>query len=150
MRLCSLPKNYCVSTVHNRYPGMKTDIYADALIAMTERGANPKEAVAAFKRYAEARGMHGVMARLPAILDRRESAHKRRHEVAVSVAHERDAAHAKREAAEQMKELGVDTHAVHVRLDDTLIGGWRMEAHNTLIDNSFKKHLMSLYASIIR
>ena len=129
---------------------MKTEIYAEALIAMTEGGASPKEAVATLARYTDVRGIQGIMKRLPAILHRHALAHAREREVVLSVARERDAAHAKSEITELGKDLGADIHAVRVAVDDSLIGGWRLTTRNMLVDNSFKKQLSTIYSRITR
>ncbi len=33
----------------------------------------------------------------------------------------------------------------NVQIDSDLIGGWRMESGEHLIDNSYKKHLLTIY-----
>jgi hypothetical protein len=125
---------------------MKSEIYTEALLGMVERGKTPKEAVHALAKHLEARGMKGALQGLGSALKRREAAEKRRNEVAIEVAAHSQSAHAKKEAAEHLKDLGVDD--VVIREDDTLIGGWRLVGKGVLVDNSFKKHLLSFYKQL--
>jgi F0F1-type ATP synthase delta subunit len=44
-----------------------------------------------------------------------------------------------------LKEMGVSPKDIAVQLDESLIGGWRLEGRERLVDASFKKDLLSLY-----
>ncbi|MBI4068259.1 hypothetical protein HY413_02525 [Candidatus Kaiserbacteria bacterium] len=128
---------------------MKTEHFADALMGMTARGTTAKEAVHTLMSYLEARGMKNALSTLPALLERKAMRERRRNEVVMDVVHHHNAPHAKKEAAQYLVPLGVDPHDVHIRENDDLIGGWRLTGKGVLVDNSFKKHLLSLYRRII-
>ena len=112
--------------------------YAQALWKAIENGKDPKEAVAAMVQILKTQGRMELLPRIKRALVRlaaREAATRPR----IYVAHEKDAKHA-------LAKSGVDHADVHV--DPTLIGGWRLEAGDSLVDNSFKKSLLSIYSNV--
>lgn len=129
---------------------MKTELYAGAVIEMTKRGAIAKEAVHTLAKHLERRGMANAMRRLRGSLEKKALAEGRRSTVVLEVADHHHGAMAKKEAAEQIKALGATADDVTVREDDSLIGGWRLMGKGTLVDNSFKKQLLSFYKQITR
>ena len=51
---------------------------------------------------------------------------------------------AKREAKELLEKIGA-AKDVDVKIDESLIGGWRLEGKGMLVDRSFKKSLLEMY-----
>ncbi len=112
--------------------------YAQALWKSVQNGKTPKEAVAALMEILKRQGRIELMPRIQRaftrLVDQNRSTRSR-----VFVAHEKD-------AKEAFAASGVDE--ADVCIDETLIGGWRLESADTLVDNSFKKHLLSIYSSV--
>jgi F0F1-type ATP synthase delta subunit len=112
--------------------------YAHALLEVIQKGMDPKKAVESLKDMLHRQGRLELLPRVARALlriDERERATRPRVYVA-------DQSHARRAFAES----GVSEADVCV--DETLIGGWRLEDGERLIDNSFKKHLLSIYSAI--
>ena len=112
--------------------------YAHALLEAIHKGMDSKKAVESLKNMLERQGRLELLPRIVHALrriDEREKATRPRVYVA-------DEEHAKKAFAES----GVSEADVCV--DQTLIGGWRVEDRERLIDNSFKKHLLSIYSNI--
>ena len=126
----------------------KAQQYAAALVHMVQKGATPHAAVQSLAHYLELRGMKNIYKRLPAFLSRLEAAHKGKNDVVLSVAQAHAGAHAKKEAQEHLASFGIEAHDVHVREDESLIGGWRLQGRGLVVDNSFKKHLLSFYEKL--
>ena len=119
--------------------------YAQALWQMIESGIKPKEAVTKIREALDRRGRLSVLPKVGRAFARiavRESAKRA---VVLSVAREKDAAGAKREMKDIFREMGVEAGDVEARLDETLIGGWRLEGRERLHDASYKKSLLSIY-----
>ena len=125
---------------------MKPELYADALVAMVKKGAEPAHAVKSLAEHLEACGKSGMLRRLPATLARKGIAAQRGECVVLEVAHEKDVHRAKQEATILYGSVGGTT----VRHDESIVGGWRLVGQNTLIDNSFKRHLLDFYRQLTR
>lgn len=124
---------------------MKSDVYADALIALVERGVTPKHAVKSLASYLQIRSKEGMLRNLKLPLLRRGLALARKETDVLEIARESDASRAKKEVAGRW---GKQAGPV-VRTDESLVGGWRLVAGSTLVDNSFKKHLLRFYKQIV-
>lgn len=110
--------------------------YAQALWKSIEKGHDAKQAVASLH---ESLKKHGRVELMPRILRAfkklaESEASKRRNKI--WVARESDAVQA-------MKESGVQEADVCV--DETLIGGWRLEQKEVLVDASHKRMLLDIY-----
>lgn len=128
---------------------MKIEHYGDAVLEMAKR-TTAKEAVHALAKHLERRGMEGAMRHLRGTLEKKTIAEVRRNRAVLEVADRHHAAHAKKEAAEHLAAMGISADAVEVREDDSLVGGWRLMGKSALVDNSFKKQLLSFYKQITR
>ena len=119
--------------------------YAEALMKLIEGGMQPKKAV---RSLAESLQRAGRLALLPKIcrafarLTERTAA---KQTVTLSVAREKDIRKALTQAKDALKQLGTKSGDVVSRVDDTLIGGWRLEGRERLVDTSWKKDLLSIY-----
>jgi F0F1-type ATP synthase delta subunit len=109
--------------------------YAQAIWKAVENGKSPKEAVSAVVEMLKKQGRAELLPRIGRALSRLAAA-KSANNARVFVAHERD-------AKEAFKQSGVDEADIIV--DETLIGGWRLEDRDTLVDASFKKMLLDMY-----
>jgi F0F1-type ATP synthase delta subunit len=109
--------------------------YAQALWKSIQKGTDPKEAVASLVRILKDESRLELLPRIRLAI-KRIAAREKNMRPRMYIAHEKDAKHA-------LAQGGVHDADVHV--DATLIGGWRLETSETLIDNSFKKALLGIY-----
>jgi F0F1-type ATP synthase delta subunit len=121
------------------------ETYAQALWQMIEGGMQPKKAVHALVESVKAHGRDALLRRIAKAFERIAARQMKKNALVVSVAHEKDANKAKREAKEILEKIGTDSKDLEVKVDETLIGGWRLEGAGTLVDNSFKKSLLDMY-----
>jgi F0F1-type ATP synthase delta subunit len=119
--------------------------YAQALWQMIEGGTSPKKALDAMVASLKSRGREALLPRIARAFERLAEREMRKNTVVVSVAKEKDASTAKREAKELLEEIGADTKDLDVKIDESLIGGWRIEGRGVLADRSFKKSLLEMY-----
>src|SRR3989338_11512522 len=101
--------------------------YAQALWQMIERGMAPTKAVKALHESLVVRGRQALMPRIARAFARIAARDNERNGVVLSVAHVNDEKKAKREAKEVLSEMNVAAGEVKVAVDDSLIGGWRLE-----------------------
>lgn len=116
------------------------EAYAQALWQAIKGGKTPKEAVSAVHAMLVRQGRLGLIPRIERALKRlaaRESAARPK----LFVAHQKDAKHA-------LEKSGLDEADVYV--DETLIGGWRLESADTLVDNTYKSRLLEIYSSVTK
>ena len=117
--------------------------YAQALYNAAQKdGADAKDLVARLVKLLEKQGRSKL---LPSILQdlQRIEARNAKVDSIIEVAHERDSAHALKEAAA----LGI--HATKTHTNPTLIQGWRATAQGKLFDRSAKRSLIELYRNSI-
>ncbi|MBI5469907.1 hypothetical protein HY968_01100 [Candidatus Kaiserbacteria bacterium] len=98
---------------------------------------DPKKAVESLKLMLARQGRSKLLPRIARALgriDERQKATRPR----VYVADEK-------QARQAFAESGIS--AADVCVDETLIGGWRLEDGERLVDNSFKKHLLNIYSN---
>ena len=119
--------------------------YAQALLQIIQSGMAPKKAVQALYDLLVSRGRTALMPRIARALTRMVSREEARNSVVLSVAREKEAAKAKRDARSYLFEMDVKAGDVSINLDDSLIGGWRLEGKERLLDASWKKDLLSIY-----
>lgn len=119
--------------------------YALALWKMIEGGMKPKETVMKLREALGKRGRVNLTPKIARAFARIAEREHRKRVVTLSVAREKDALKAEREVKDILQELGVSAKDMKVRVDDSLIGGWRLEGRERLIDASYKELLLSIY-----
>ena len=115
--------------------------YAQALWNIIKGGMKPTDAVRALHEQLQKSGRVSLSPRIARAFERIAAREDARTGVVLTVA---DAAHehaARKDAAASGHEVSNATVAV----DHTLIGGWRLEVRETLVDASYKKHLLAIY-----
>ncbi len=112
---------------------------------MIENGAQPKKLVESLAESLKVHGREALMPRIARAFERLAQREMRKNELVLSVAHERDAHAAKSHAKKFLEELNTDHKDIEVAVDETLIGGWRLEGRGILADHSFKKSLLEMY-----
>jgi hypothetical protein len=115
---------------------MKPDAYAHALWQLTENGLTVKEAVTKVKDALEARKRSALFPQVLRAFKRLAEREIRRTRTVLRVANRDDEKTARVQSNATDAELVVDGH---------LVGGWRLEDREELVDASYKKHLLSLY-----
>jgi F0F1-type ATP synthase delta subunit len=119
--------------------------YAEALWEMTKKGIDAKKAVAALRELLERYGRAALLPRIGRAFMRIAAREERKSMVLLSVAREKDARKAEHAAAEALRDAGATAKDVAVHVDDSLIGGWRLEGRERLLDASYKKYLLDVY-----
>lgn len=114
--------------------------YAQALYRAIQSGVEPKKAIAALVERLQRESRGALIPRIARAFSRIAQRESTKTATRVYVAYDRDAHAALQAAARYAK-----TEKHDVRIDKTLIGGWRIEVSDTLIDNSFKKHLLDIF-----
>lgn len=127
-----------------RVKGMEK-AYAEALWQIVENGEKPKEAVAKLRAVLVSHGREALMPRIAREFARIAAHEGAKKSVTLTVAAEKHAAAAKRAVQGALNELGADADDLNVQVDDSLIGGWRLEGRERLQDASYKKSLLSIY-----
>lgn len=103
---------------------------------LIEQGTSPKDAVGAVTKALRARGREALVPRVGRAFERLATRAVERTQTRIMVARTEDAVHAQKAA-------GV-SHA-KVTVDESLIGGWRIEKEGMLSDDSYKRHLLDIY-----
>lgn len=119
--------------------------YAQALWEMLKKGMKPKDAVHALKESLVRHGREGLLPRIGRAFQRLAARESGKQAVTLTVARERDAHAALRSAKPVLEEIGVAAKEVAVAVDDSEIGGWRLEGRETLVNASFKQQLLAMY-----
>lgn len=123
--------------------------YAQALWQMVEGGKTPHQAVSGLRDMLERQGRVALMPRIARAFERLAQREARKDDVVLTVAREKDLAHAKKEVKEVLSSLGIESSDLKTQVDDTLIGGWRLEGKEHLVDASYKQQLLNIFNSAI-
>ncbi len=115
--------------------------YAQALWNIIKGGKEPTEAVHALHEQLKKSGRVSLAPRIARAFERIAARDHARNAVTLAVAEAGHGHHGQKEAAA----LGIDVADAIINIDPTLIGGWRLEARETLVDASYKKHLLAIY-----
>lgn len=119
--------------------------YAQALWNAIAGGADHQKAVHAMQQMLKAQGREALMPRIAKAFERLAAHESARSTLTLVIADKHHEAHARKEAIETLKKLGIDTQTIETRTDESLIGGWRLEGQEHLVDASYKKHLLAIY-----
>lgn len=122
--------------------------YAKALWKILEDGAKPKEAVKTLYETLKARGRLGLLSKIARAFSLLASRDESQNRIVLAVARASDAKRALKEAEAMLKNAGVKPSKMKTDVEESLIGGWRLEGKEALHDNSYKKHLLSMYNRI--
>ena len=120
--------------------------YAQALWKMVEGGMTPAKAVHALRDTLKAHGRETLLPRIARAFERIAEREAKKIDVVLTVAREKDERRAHKEIKETLSQLGVEAKNLKTQVDDTLIGGWRLEGREHLVDASYKKQLLELFS----
>ena len=121
------------------------EAYAQALWNLVEGGMTPPSAVHKVRDLLVKHGREALLPRIARAFERIAARKRKAEGISLSVAREKDVKAAMKEAANYIANLGAGSAEAEVVVDDSLIGGWRLEGRGTLVDASFKKQLLTLY-----
>ena len=120
--------------------------YAQALWKMVEGGMTPAKAVHALRDTLKAHGREALLPRIARAFARIAEREAKKTDVVLTVAREKDERRAHKEIKESLSRIGVEAKGLKTQVDDTLIGGWRLEGREHLVDASYKKQLLELFS----
>ena len=124
--------------------------YAQALWQMIENGMEPSKAVHAIHTQLKAQGRQDLMPRIARAFERLAKRVHARDTVTLTVADKAHEHAARGEAIAYLATLGrsdLPKKQMEVKVDHSLVGGWRLEGQELLIDASYKKHLLAMYTA---
>lgn len=116
--------------------------YAQALWKLIEGGAKPAEALKSLHEQLKKTGRVMLLKKIESAFKRLAQRKLSSGEARLYVANEKTARAAVKEAAAA---LNLPDGDMRVCVDESIIGGWRFEEKERMLDASFKKHLLSLY-----
>lgn len=119
--------------------------YAQALLHMIQKGKSPEDAVRALHEALVRSGRASLLPKIARAFLRISSTEHTRDGVTITVARQSDADKALAAAHKHLEAIKADNKNIAVRLDDSLIGGWRLEGKEQLVDASYKKYLLEIY-----
>jgi len=120
--------------------------YAEALWKMIQKGMNAKAAVHALHKVLAARGRTALFPRIAHAFARLAQRSASRTGMTLHIAHEGDERNARAAAKNALEEMHLSEYAIDaVVVDKTLVGGWRLEGAEQLVDASYKKQLLTIY-----
>lgn len=110
--------------------------YAHALMRLTAKGISPSDAVASIASALRARGRIALLPRVGRAYARLTARFAQKNTTRIAVARTEDSVMALKVAS---------ASEATINIDDSLIGGWRIEQADTLRDASYKKYLLEIY-----
>jgi F0F1-type ATP synthase delta subunit len=111
---------------------------------MIGKGTSPKQAALKLRESLAARGRLALLPRIARAFARYAARERAKNILTLSVDLS-GAAHAKREAKSVLSGMHIDEADVETVVDESLIGGWRLEGREYLYDMSYKKFLLGMY-----
>lgn len=123
--------------------------YAQALWQLVKGGMTPHAAVKAIKEKLEKDGRAALLPRVRSAFQRLAQRESRKNTIVLTIAREKDERAAKSEAKEIVAALGEQID-LETQVDDSIIGGWRLEGKGVLVDKSHKSALMEIYNRVTK
>lgn len=128
--------------------------YAQALWQMVEGGITPHKAVASLKEVLERHGRLALLTRIGRAFARLAEKEGNKNTMVLTIAREKDERHARGRVKETLAEIGADDQpalaGLKTQVDDSIIGGWRLEGRGMLVDNSYKSTLLQIYHKVTK
>ena len=119
--------------------------YAQALWTAIKRGTESSKAVTQLNTVLVAQGRETLWPKIAFAFKRIAEREIGKSALRLTVADASHEAQARKSALEAISKLNLTTKDVRVHIDDSLIGGWRLEGQEILIDASYKKDLLTIY-----
>lgn len=119
--------------------------YAQALWKAVEGGMTPHAAVKSLREKLVRDGRTALLPRVARAFMRLAEREDRKTSTVLTVAREKDERQARSAAKKVIASLGADADDFKTQVDDSLIGGWRLEGRGLLVDKSYKSRLLGIY-----
>ena len=119
--------------------------YAQALLTTITDGMNPTEAVKSLHALITQEGRMALFPGIARAFSQLASDVNMQDRVEITVSKSEDVVLATSAVQKVLGAIGIDSPTLHTKVDDTIIGGWRAQGSNILVDNSFKSHLLHLF-----
>lgn len=132
--------------------------YAQALWKAVEGaagrpGMKPRAAVEALRKVLEHEGRIALLPRIARSFARLAERESNASTMVLTVAREKDGRRAMTAAKKALSSVEADDLTAQadlkMQVDDSLIGGWRLEGRGMLIDQSYKNALLDIYQRVI-
>ena len=108
-------------------------------------GKSPMDAVSALKRDLATRGRSALLPKIARAFARLAAREGGKNTMNLAVARSKDMHRALESAKRVLSEQGIRETDLVERVDESLIGGWRLEGRGVLVDQSWKKALLEIY-----
>ena len=119
--------------------------YAQALWKMIQNGSKPKEAVAKLREVLAVRGRGALLPKIARAFARLAARQEASSKMTLTVAREKDARAAAKEVEKILAAHKISDVELCEEVDESLIGGWRLEGRGLLVDTTWKKSLVDMY-----
>lgn len=119
--------------------------YAQALMKVIDTGIAPHDAVKALRELLAREGRERLMPKIARAFATLAAQSDRRTRVTLTIADERDRAESINAAQDALSRAGAQPSDVDVCIDESIIGGWRLEGQELLVDASYKRYLLDMY-----
>lgn len=120
---------------------MNAEVYAHALMRLIEKDQKPADAVKKMHQLLEREGRTALMPAIGRAFERLASRAANRERNLLTIARKNDEAKARKESGAKEADIVID---------ESMIGGWRLEANEMLQDASWKNHLLTIYQNSTR
>jgi F0F1-type ATP synthase delta subunit len=121
--------------------------YAQALWQIIKKGTPQADAVRALHTYLLKSGRAALLPRIARSFERLAAGMHNRNAFTLTVADKTHEHSALKDISADLSMLNFDEKNVSIQIDPSLVGGWRMEGKELLIDASYKKHLLAMYTA---
>jgi F0F1-type ATP synthase delta subunit len=121
------------------------EAYAQALWKMVKEGMAPSKAVHSLSEILKSHGRLALMPRIGKVFARIAERELQKETITLTIARAGDERAAKSAAKEVLAKLKLEAKEVAIKVDDSLIGGWRLEGKEMLMDRSYKSRLLELF-----
>jgi F0F1-type ATP synthase delta subunit len=120
---------------------------------MAEGGATPSKAVHALRELLASHGREALLPHIARAFARLAEQQSSRNDIVLTIAHEHDEKDAQKEAMKFVVEMDSKSarggsalgRDLKTQVDDSIIGGWRLEGRGVLVDASYKQQLLELF-----
>ena len=124
-------------------------VYAQALWKIISQGESPKRAIDRLCELLEARARLELLPKIARAFKRIAERESRKDRIVLSVAHGKDEHWVPRKFKGLFNQVGIDTKDIETRIDNSLVGGWRLEGREMLLDASYKRYLLEMYNNVV-
>ena len=118
---------------------MRPESYAQAILELLGKGERPKSIVSNLYNVLEAQGRKAFLTHIARAFTRAAARDMQKNRSVLVVARKKDEKQARKSSGAKNAQL---------LIDENIVGGWRFENKEELIDASHKKHLLSIYNQV--